>query len=328
MPRRSAAQIRPLEPDARHRNRLVQQVINKVMRDGKKSLAERIVYDSLAIVGENSGEDAVETLEAAIKQLTPVLEVRSRRVGGATYQVPVEVPARRARTLAVRWLVDYARNRREYSMADRLAGEILDADPAAGQRLEAEGRHLPHGPGQQGLRALPLVGDLRPVTRPMLAVDVDGVISLFGFDEPPPGSAARFELDRRDGALHLARAPAERLRRLGEHFEMVWATGWEEKANDYLPNLLGLPELPYLTFDGAARFGSAHWKLGPLDEYGSGRALAWIDDSFDQSCYEWAQQPGGADAARPDRVRPRPRGGPDRGADRLGAQPRHVASLD
>ena len=132
MPRRSAAQIRPLEPDARHRNRLVQQVINKVMRDGKKSLAERIVYDSLAIVGEKSGEDPVETLEAAIKQLTPVLEVRSRRVGGATYQVPVEVPARRARTLAVRWLVDYARSRREYSMADRLAGEILDANQQQG----------------------------------------------------------------------------------------------------------------------------------------------------------------------------------------------------
>jgi small subunit ribosomal protein S7 len=127
MPRRSQAQIRPLEPDAEHRNRLVQQVINKVMRDGKKSLAERLVYDSLANVGEKSGEDPVETLEAAIKQLTPVLEVRSRRVGGATYQVPVEVPARRARTLAVRWLVDYARSRREYSMSDRLAGEILDA---------------------------------------------------------------------------------------------------------------------------------------------------------------------------------------------------------
>ncbi len=132
MPRRSAAQIRPLEPDARHRNRLVQQVINKVMRDGKKSLAERIVYDSLAIVGEKSGEDPIEVLEGAIKSLTPVLEVRSRRVGGATYQVPVEVPARRARTLAVRWLVDFARNRREYSMADRLAGEILDANQQQG----------------------------------------------------------------------------------------------------------------------------------------------------------------------------------------------------
>ena len=110
-----------------HRSKLVQQVINRVMLDGKKSTAERIVYDSLAIVGEKSGEDAVETLEAAIKQLTPVLEVRSRRVGGATYQVPVEVPARRARTLAVRWLVEFARARGEKSMSERLANEILDA---------------------------------------------------------------------------------------------------------------------------------------------------------------------------------------------------------
>jgi len=127
MPRRTKAQIRPIEPDARHRSRLVQQLINKVMVAGKKSLAEQIVYDALAIVGERSGGDPVEALEEAIKQLTPVLEVRSRRVGGATYQVPVEVPARRARTLAVRWLVQYARQRREYSMADRLANEILEA---------------------------------------------------------------------------------------------------------------------------------------------------------------------------------------------------------
>jgi small subunit ribosomal protein S7 len=127
MPRRSAAQLRPVEADSRHRSRLVQQVVNKVMVHGKKSLAERIVYDALAIVGERAGEDPVETLESAIKQLTPVLEVRSRRVGGATYQVPVEVPARRARTLAVRWLVNYARDRREYSMSERLANEILDA---------------------------------------------------------------------------------------------------------------------------------------------------------------------------------------------------------
>jgi small subunit ribosomal protein S7 len=132
MPRRSAAQIRPVEPDARFRNRLVQQLINKVMHQGKKQLAERIVYDALAIVGERSSEDPIETLEAAIKQLTPTLEVRSRRVGGATYQVPVEVPARRARTLAIRWLVDFARNRREYSMAERLASEILDATQQQG----------------------------------------------------------------------------------------------------------------------------------------------------------------------------------------------------
>jgi small subunit ribosomal protein S7 len=127
MPRRAQAPIRPVEPDSRYRSRLVQQVVNKVMAEGKKSLAERIVYDALALIGERTGDDPVETLENAIKQLTPVLEVRSRRVGGATYQVPVEVPARRARTLAVRWLVQFARARREYSMADRLANEILDA---------------------------------------------------------------------------------------------------------------------------------------------------------------------------------------------------------
>jgi small subunit ribosomal protein S7 len=127
MPRRARAAIRPVEPDATHRNRLVQQVINKVMLDGKKSTAETIVYDALAIVGERTGRPPVEVLEESIKELTPVLEVRSRRVGGATYQVPVEVPARRSRTLAVRWLVTFARNRREKSMADRLANEMLDS---------------------------------------------------------------------------------------------------------------------------------------------------------------------------------------------------------
>jgi small subunit ribosomal protein S7 len=127
VPRRAAAQIRPVEPDAIHNSRLVQQVVNKVMLDGKKSTAERIVYDALAVLGERSGRDPVEALEQSIKTLTPVLEVRSRRVGGATYQVPVEVPARRARTLAVRWLVEFARTRREKTMAQRLANELLDA---------------------------------------------------------------------------------------------------------------------------------------------------------------------------------------------------------
>jgi small subunit ribosomal protein S7 len=102
-------------------------VINKVMLHGKKASAERIVYDALAQVGERSGKPPVEVLEQAIKTLTPVLEVRSRRVGGANYQVPVEVPQRRARTLAVRWLVVYGRERREKTMSARLAGEILDA---------------------------------------------------------------------------------------------------------------------------------------------------------------------------------------------------------
>jgi small subunit ribosomal protein S7 len=132
MPRRARAPIRPVEPDSRYRSRLVQQVVNKVMGDGKQSLAERIVYDALAIVGERTGREPVEVLEEAIKELTPNLEVRSRRVGGATYQVPVEVPARRARTLAVRWLVQFARGRREKSMADRLAREILDATQQQG----------------------------------------------------------------------------------------------------------------------------------------------------------------------------------------------------
>jgi small subunit ribosomal protein S7 len=132
MPRRAPATLRPVEPDAVHRSRLVQQVINKVMLDGKKSTAEKIVYDALAIMAERSGGDPVEQLEASIKILTPVLEVRSRRVGGATYQVPVEVPARRARTLAVRWLVEFARGRREKTMAQRLANELMDSQSQQG----------------------------------------------------------------------------------------------------------------------------------------------------------------------------------------------------
>ena len=132
MPRRAAATIRPVEPDPVHRSRLVPQVSNKVMLDGKKSTAEKIVYDALAIIAERSGGDPVEQLEASIKILTPVLEVRSRRVGGATYQVPVEVPARRARTLAVRWLVEFARQRRERTMAQRLANELMDVQSQQG----------------------------------------------------------------------------------------------------------------------------------------------------------------------------------------------------
>ena len=132
MPRRAAAQIRQIEPDPVFRSRLVQQVINKVMLDGKKSTAEKIVYDALDILAKRTSQDPVPALEESIKQLTPVLEVRSRRVGGATYQVPVEVPARRARTLAVRWLVQFARARREKSMAERLANEMLDATQQQG----------------------------------------------------------------------------------------------------------------------------------------------------------------------------------------------------
>ena len=132
MPRRAAAGRRPLESDAIHNSKLVQQVINKVMLDGKKSTAEKIVYDALETLSRRTSTAPVEALETSIKALTPVLEVKSRRVGGATYQVPVEVPAPRARTLAVRWLVEFSRQRREKNMADRLAGELLDAQSQQG----------------------------------------------------------------------------------------------------------------------------------------------------------------------------------------------------
>jgi small subunit ribosomal protein S7 len=127
MPRRAEIQARALDPDPLYGSRLVSQVVNRVMLDGKKSTAERVVYKALERVGERTGRPPVEVLEQAVKTVTPVLEVRSRRVGGANYQVPVEVPQRRARTLAVRWLVGYARDRREKHMDEKLAGEILDA---------------------------------------------------------------------------------------------------------------------------------------------------------------------------------------------------------
>jgi small subunit ribosomal protein S7 len=132
MPRRAAAGVRPLDSDAMYGSKLVQQVINKVMVHGKKSLAEQTVYDALDILSKRTNNEPVPALEDSIKALTPVLEVRSRRVGGATYQVPVEVPGPRARTLAVRWLVEFARNRREKSMAERLAGELSDAQSQQG----------------------------------------------------------------------------------------------------------------------------------------------------------------------------------------------------
>ena len=124
----------------------------------------------------------------------------------------------------------------------------------------------------------------------MLAVDVDGVISVFGFDGPLDQAPGRFHLI--DGIAHCI--PDElggRLRRLAETYELIWATGWEERANDQLPTILGLPEeLPVLTFNGTARFGTAHWKLDAIDDYAGDRALAWIDDCLDHSCHAWASQ--------------------------------------
>jgi small subunit ribosomal protein S7 len=127
MPRRADIAPRELLPDPIYGSKLVTQLMNKVMLDGKKSVAERTVYGALQRVGDRTGRSPVEVLEQAIKSVTPALEVRSRRVGGANYQVPIEVPARRARTLAVRWLVQFARQRREKEMVDKLVGEILDA---------------------------------------------------------------------------------------------------------------------------------------------------------------------------------------------------------
>ena len=128
MPRRAEITPRPLEPDPVYNSQLVTQLMNRVMNGGKKSIAEKLVYDALEIGRRRRrASRPVEVLEQAVKTVTPVLEVRSRRVGGANYQVPVEVPQRRARTLAIRWLVQFARDRREKGFDDKLAGEILDA---------------------------------------------------------------------------------------------------------------------------------------------------------------------------------------------------------
>ena len=127
MPRRADVQARVALGDSVYNSQLVTQVINKVMLDGKKSIAEQIVYEALTTVGEKTGKPPIEVLEQAVKTVTPVLEVKGRRVGGANYQVPVEVPQRRARTLAVRWLVTFARERREKGMGNKLANEIMDA---------------------------------------------------------------------------------------------------------------------------------------------------------------------------------------------------------
>ena len=127
MPRRAEIQPRTVEPDPVYGSVLVTQLVNRLMVDGKKSIAERVVYDALSQVADKTGKPALEALESAVKSVTPVLEVRSRRVGGANYQVPVEVPPRRGRTLAIRYLVTYARERREKGMEAKLAGELQDA---------------------------------------------------------------------------------------------------------------------------------------------------------------------------------------------------------
>ena len=136
MPRRAAPPKRRIPADPVRGSVLVQQLINKMMLDGKKSTAEKIVYDALSFIEERTGSNPVTVLDNALDNIRPRLEVRSRRVGGATYQVPVEVQPRRANTLALRWMVGYARARREKTMGRRLAGEILDAKDNVGASVK------------------------------------------------------------------------------------------------------------------------------------------------------------------------------------------------
>src|ERR671911_949624 len=136
MPRKGPAPRRELVADARYRSVLVTQLINKVMLHGKRNLAERLVYDAMDIIATKTGEEPLSTVKRAIDNVKPPLEVKSRRVGGATYQVPVEVRPRRATTLAIRWIVGFSRNRRERTMAERLAAELLDANNGIGSSVK------------------------------------------------------------------------------------------------------------------------------------------------------------------------------------------------
>jgi small subunit ribosomal protein S7 len=136
MPRRGAIPKREVRPDPIHQNQLVTQLISKVMQSGKKTLAERIVYKALDDLTQRSGMEPVPALKKAVDNVRPMLEVRSRRVGGATYQVPVEVPARRGTSLAIRWLVGVARDRKGRGMADKLAAELLDALQGTGAAVK------------------------------------------------------------------------------------------------------------------------------------------------------------------------------------------------
>lgn len=136
MPRRGPAPRRDITPDPVHGNRLVTQLANQILTDGKKGVSERIVYGAFDIIREKTGEDPVGVFKKAVENVRPQLEVRPRRVGGATYQVPVEVPSRRATTLAIRWITNYSRQRREKTMAERLASELIDASRGTGASVK------------------------------------------------------------------------------------------------------------------------------------------------------------------------------------------------
>jgi small subunit ribosomal protein S7 len=142
MPRKGPATRRVIEPDPIYQNALVTQLINKILLNGKKALSERIVYRALEVISERTAGDPVVTLKRAVENARPLLETRSRRVGGASYQVPVEVRPPRGTTLALRWLVNYSRQRKEHSMAERLVGELMDA--ANGQGASVKRREDMH----------------------------------------------------------------------------------------------------------------------------------------------------------------------------------------
>ena len=136
MPRRAAAVRREVTPDAVYNNRLVTQLINKVLLDGKRSTAERIVYSAFDMVAEKTQQDPLAVFKKAMDNVRPTLEVKPKRVGGATYQVPMEVNSRRATTLAIRWIVNFSRARKEKTMAQRLANEIMDAANGVGASVK------------------------------------------------------------------------------------------------------------------------------------------------------------------------------------------------
>ena len=136
MPRRAAAVRREVMPDVKYNNRLVTQLINKVLLDGKKATAERIVYTAFDMVAAKSGEDGLTVFKKAMDNIRPTLEVKPKRVGGATYQVPMEVNSRRANQLAIRWMVNFSRARKEKTMRERLANEILDASNGVGASVK------------------------------------------------------------------------------------------------------------------------------------------------------------------------------------------------
>ena len=136
MPRKGPAPRRELVADPIYNSVVVTQLTNKVMLHGKRSIAEKIVYDAMKLIAAKTGEDPLDTVKRAVDNVRPPLEVRSRRVGGATYQVPVEVRPRRATTLAIRWLVDFSRARREKSMSECLANELMDAANGLGAAMK------------------------------------------------------------------------------------------------------------------------------------------------------------------------------------------------